>query len=92
MCAQLLEAHKLYLRLLLHFSPREFPANAPEREAAFGMSGRTPHAQGAGAAGQLLVSACELPCMPEVLLQEYLMHRNLLFFTALYAVQVIVKC
>lgn len=32
-CAQLLEAHhKLYLRLLLHFGPREFSANAPEGE------------------------------------------------------------
>lgn len=30
--------------------------------------------------------------MPEILLHEYLMHHHPLFFTALYAVQAIVKC
>lgn len=58
------------------------------------MLGRAPCAGREGAAGQL-VGAVTCLCVthtPEIHLQECFMHQQLLFFTALYAVQVLLKC
>lgn len=45
---------QVILEAALHFSPREFSPSTPEREEAFYLSGKAPHIQEAGAAGQVL--------------------------------------